>query len=74
MSWHSVNQCCVNLNKDGVTAKEEGEMIACEDDSCPIEWFHTSCLKLSNIPRGKWFCPDCRKKKTKERGGKKKKV
>ena len=24
-----------------------------------IEWFHTACLRITSIPRGKWFCPDC---------------
>ena len=40
--------------------KDEGEMIFCESNACPIGWFHTKCLKLSIIPRGKWFCPNCR--------------
>ena len=40
--------------------KEEGEMIFCENYVCPIGWFHTKCLKISIIPKGKWYCPDCR--------------
>jgi len=40
---------------------EEGSMIACDNHQCKIEWFHQSCLKLNAIPRGKWYCPDCRK-------------
>lgn len=43
---------------------EEGssssDMIACDNRQCSIEWFHTKCLKLDSIPKGKWFCPDCR--------------
>ena len=38
------------------------DMIACDYPSCPIEWFHKSCLKLHSFPKGKWYCPDCRKK------------
>ncbi|XP_014218838.1 inhibitor of growth protein 1 [Copidosoma floridanum] len=37
-----------------------GEMILCDNDLCPIEWFHFSCVSLSNKPKGKWFCPKCR--------------
>lgn len=40
---------------------DEGQMIACENSDCAIEWFHTSCLMITTIPRGKWYCPDCRK-------------
>ena len=28
-------------------------MIACENDNCSIEWFHTKCLKMKVIPKGK---------------------
>lgn len=34
---------------------EEGEMIGCDSKQCKIQWFHTSCLKIANIPKGKWF-------------------
>lgn len=37
-----------------------GEMICCDNDLCPIEWFHFSCVTLSTKPKGKWFCPKCR--------------
>ena len=40
--------------------KDEGKMIFCERDACPIGWFHTKCLKLTVIPKGKWYCPNCR--------------
>ena len=41
---------------------EIGEMIACDNNDCSIEWFHLKCLKISSdsIPKGKWYCPDCR--------------
>ena len=41
------------------------EMIACDDNTCRIQWFHVSCLRIKKIPKGKWFCPDCRKCKSK---------
>ncbi|OXU32069.1 hypothetical protein TSAR_004843 [Trichomalopsis sarcophagae] len=37
-----------------------GEMILCDNDLCPIEWFHFSCVSLSTKPKGRWFCPKCR--------------
>lgn len=40
---------------------EEGEMIACDNTDCQIEWFHLDCLKIHSVPKGKWYCPDCRK-------------
>ena len=40
---------------------EEGTMIACDNKACRIEWFHKECPKIKSVPRGKWYCPDCRK-------------
>lgn len=37
-----------------------GEMILCDNDLCPIEWFHFSCVSLMTKPKGKWYCPNCR--------------
>ena len=39
-----------------------GEMIGCDNDDCPYEWFHLPCvgLTLGTRPRGKYFCPNCR--------------
>jgi inhibitor of growth protein 3 len=36
-----------------------GDMVACDDEECPNEWFHWECVKLTKEPVGKWFCPDC---------------
>ncbi len=47
--------CCQDSKNDG------DEMIACDYLNCPIEWFHTRCLQITTIPRGKWYCPSCRK-------------
>ncbi|XP_005989539.1 inhibitor of growth protein 2 isoform X2 [Latimeria chalumnae] len=37
-----------------------GEMIGCDNEQCPIEWFHFSCVALTYKPKGKWYCPKCR--------------
>jgi len=36
-----------------------GQMIACDNPECLLEWFHIGCMGLSSIPKGKWFCPKC---------------
>lgn len=38
-----------------------GDMVACDNDSCPYEWFHWKCVGLSREPVGTWFCDECRK-------------
>ena len=37
-----------------------GEMIACDNDDCPIEWFHYGCVGFTDnkIPSS-WRCPKC---------------
>ena len=42
-------------------SEESGTMIGCDNDNCPIQWFHTLCLKIKSIPKGRWYCPECRK-------------
>jgi len=37
-----------------------GEMVGCDNDLCPIEWFHFNCVQLTNKPKGRWYCPKCR--------------
>jgi hypothetical protein len=51
-----------------------GNMIACDNDECPREWFHLACVNLDKAPTGrtKWFCSDTCKDtfaKTKAKGG-----
>ncbi|KAK0089122.1 hypothetical protein PV326_004598 [Microctonus aethiopoides] len=41
---------------------EVSEMIACDGDSCRIEWFHFECVGIMVPPKGKWYCPDCSKR------------
>ena len=38
--------------------EEEGRMVACDNDSCPMEWFHFNCVGLTRKPRGRWFCSE----------------
>ena len=40
---------------------EVSEMIACDGDHCQIEWFHFECVGIMIPPKGKWYCPDCRR-------------
>jgi len=40
-----------------------GQMIACDNQQCNTEWFHFSCVKLTEAPKGKWYCPECSEKK-----------
>ncbi|KAL5011782.1 hypothetical protein ScPMuIL_010333 [Solemya velum] len=53
-------------------------MIGCEDENCEIEWYHLICLKIKKVPKGKWICPECRKRasksKTKKQTSKPKKL
>lgn len=39
-----------------------GEMVACDNNECEIEWFHYDCVGITQPPKGKWYCPDCSKK------------
>lgn len=36
-----------------------GEMVACDNPDCRIEWFHFGCVGLKEKPKGKWYCSDC---------------
>ena len=44
-----------------------GEMVGCDDDDCPIEWFHFQCVGLSAKPKGRWLCPPCRRRDASKR-------
>jgi hypothetical protein len=37
-----------------------GDMIACDNSDCPVEWFHCQCVGVGrgNQPTS-WFCKDC---------------
>ncbi|KAK9349262.1 hypothetical protein V1522DRAFT_396073 [Lipomyces starkeyi] len=36
-----------------------GDMIACDDKNCKIEWYHLGCVNMKRPPRGEWICPLC---------------
>jgi len=46
-----------------------GEMIGCDNNECPIEWFHFGCMQLTTKPKGKWYCPKCIVLFKKKKGG-----
>ncbi|KAG8282279.1 hypothetical protein J6590_040511 [Homalodisca vitripennis] len=50
--------CYCQCPYDGVS-----EMIACDGQDCMIEWFHFECVGIIVPPKGKWYCPDCRKRR-----------
>jgi hypothetical protein len=39
-----------------------GDMVACDNEDCPIEWFHYPCVGLTKQPKNAWLCPKCRPK------------
>ena len=42
--------------------RSHGEMIACDNDNCRIQWFHYPCVGLKAEPPGdEWLCPTCEK-------------
>uniref|UniRef100_A0A0K0E8K0 Inhibitor of growth protein n=1 Tax=Strongyloides stercoralis TaxID=6248 RepID=A0A0K0E8K0_STRER len=69
------------LNNDTVVAMENepiycicrevayGSMIQCDNDKCPIQWFHLECVKVTEIPKDDelWFCDKCSTKKNVKR-------
>uniref|UniRef100_A0A0N5BKE3 Inhibitor of growth protein n=1 Tax=Strongyloides papillosus TaxID=174720 RepID=A0A0N5BKE3_STREA len=69
------------LNKDNVVAMENepiycickevayGSMIQCDNDKCPIQWFHLECVKVTEIPKDDelWFCDKCSGKRNVKR-------
>uniref|UniRef100_A0A1I7ZL75 Inhibitor of growth protein n=1 Tax=Steinernema glaseri TaxID=37863 RepID=A0A1I7ZL75_9BILA len=36
-----------------------GKMVMCDNDKCPIEWFHFKCVGLTASPKGTWYCSHC---------------
>ncbi|XP_044756578.1 inhibitor of growth protein 3 isoform X2 [Coccinella septempunctata] len=47
-----------------------GDMVACDNEDCPSEWFHYPCVGITAPPKGKWYCPGCTAS-MKRRGGRK---
>lgn len=38
-----------------------GEMVGCDGENCQLEWFHLPCINLETLPKGKWYCDDCKR-------------
>jgi len=36
-----------------------GDMVACDNPDCLLEWFHYACVDITAPPKGKWYCPRC---------------
>eukprot|EP00899_Mesostigma_viride_P012258 jgi/Mesvir1/21032/Mv08080-RA.1 len=40
-----------------------GDMIACDNEDCKVEWFHYECVGVTKAElartKGKWFCAEC---------------
>ncbi|KAK0608029.1 hypothetical protein LWI29_024367 [Acer saccharum] len=45
-----------------------GEMVACDNQECKIEWFHFGCVGLKEQPKGKWYCSECVAPKNRRKG------
>jgi hypothetical protein len=37
-----------------------GDMIACDNDACTVEWFHYQCVNLTKKPKSTWLCNQCK--------------
>lgn len=78
---HNVNSKDESFSDENLNAEEDnlndiycicrkisyGEMVACDNLECSIEWFHFPCVKLKHKPVGKWYCPECKPKKLGEK-------
>jgi hypothetical protein len=42
-----------------------GNMVACDNEECSIEWFHCSCVNLTKMPKNEWLCPTCSQRRKK---------
>ena len=43
-------------------ATDDGRvMVGCDNENCQYEWFHLECLKRKTVPKGDWYCKDCKK-------------
>lgn len=42
-----------------------GDMVACDNEDCPIQWFHFKCVSITEAPPDgvQWLCRDCKKNK-----------
>ena len=47
-----------------------GDMVACDNEDCPYEWFHYPCVGIDAPPKGKWYCPTCTANMARRKGRK----
>jgi len=45
-----------------------GDMVACDNEACTLEWFHWGCVGLKSEPSGIWICPVCTEKEKQAQG------
>lgn len=44
--------------------KDGEDVIGCDNQNCPYVWLHFKCINLTKVPRGKFYCNECRNKQT----------
>lgn len=44
-----------------------GDMVACDDNECPYEWFHWECVGITKEPQGIWICATCTDRRAKNK-------
>ena len=43
-------------------SQSEDNLIGCDNSTCKIKWFYLKNVSfIKKVPKGKWFCPDCKK-------------
>ena len=45
----------------------DSKIIICSNKSCVVKKYHISCLGIEHLPKKKWFCPYCSRKKSRYR-------
>ena len=45
-------------------------VIGCDNDKCQYGWLHYSCVNLKKVPKGAYFCPECKSFQRKEKRSK----
>lgn len=70
-SDQTLSSDCTNTEKtfcicNSVYSDDEN-WIGCDAKDCKWEWFHYTCVNVKRAPKGKWYCPWCRKKPLKRK-------
>ena len=47
--------------------KHNERWIGCDAVDCKEEWFHFKCVNVQRPPKGKWYCPSCKRKKKQQK-------